>query len=134
MQRLIDIGFQSVGRWMLKENDLCFELDTPIASTNVLYAFVSNDTILYIGKTTRTLRNRMRGYERPGRTQLTNLRNHANLKALLAQASLVEIYALPDHGLLQYGAFQINLAAGLEDSLIKTMKPVWNNRCNDTYE
>ncbi len=83
---------------------------------------------LYIGKTTRSLAKRMYGYERPGSTQLTNLRNHANLKELLAQTNAVEIFALPDHGLLQYGPFKINLAAGLEESLIKTFKPIWNNR------
>ncbi len=128
MQRLLDIGFQRVGHWMLKENNLCFELDTSIASTNVIYAFISNSSVLYIGKTTRTLKNRMRGYQHPGPTQHTNIRNHANLKAILAQVNAVDIYALPDHGLLQYGPFKINLAAGLEDSLIKTIKPIWNNR------
>jgi hypothetical protein len=38
----------------------------------------------------------------------------------------VDIFALPDNGLLHYGGFHINLAAGLEDSLISTLAPSWN--------
>ena len=38
----------------------------------------------------------------------------------------VEIHALPDNGLLYYRGFHVNLAAGLEDSLVATLKPVWN--------
>jgi hypothetical protein len=33
---------------------------------------------------------------------------------------------LRDNGLLHYGAFHINLAAGLEDDLIAKLKPAWN--------
>ena len=40
--------------------------------------------------------------------------------------SVIEIHALPDNGLLYYGGFHVNLAAGLEDNLIKILKPEWN--------
>lgn len=40
--------------------------------------------------------------------------------------AVVEILALPDNGLLHYGQFHINLAAGLEDDLIKRIDPEWN--------
>jgi len=33
---------------------------------------------------------------------------------------------LADHGLLHYGGFHVNLAAGLEDSLIRDLNPPWN--------
>jgi hypothetical protein len=38
----------------------------------------------------------------------------------------VEIYALPDNGLLRYGGFHVNLAAGLEDSIVRDLNPPWN--------
>lgn len=38
----------------------------------------------------------------------------------------MEIHVLPDNGLLYYGGFHVNLAAGLEDSLVATIRPVWN--------
>jgi 5-methylcytosine-specific restriction protein A len=44
----------------------------------------------------------------------------------LAKGQEVEAYILPDNGLLRYGAFHLNLAAGLEDSLIRELNPAWN--------
>lgn len=40
--------------------------------------------------------------------------------------SVVDLFALPDHGLLHFGTFHINLAAGLEDSIVSSLKPEWN--------
>jgi hypothetical protein len=44
----------------------------------------------------------------------------------------VEIYMLPDNGLLRYGGFHINLAAGLEDDLINKLSPAWNKGLKET--
>ncbi len=38
----------------------------------------------------------------------------------------VEILVLPDNGLMHYGKFHLNLAAGLEDSMIRDIAPRWN--------
>lgn len=38
----------------------------------------------------------------------------------------MEILALPDAGHLRYGQFHLNLAAGLEDDIIRTLDPAWN--------
>jgi len=35
---------------------------------------------------------------------------------------------LPDNGLLHYGQFHVNLAAGLEDSIISVLQPEWNGK------
>ena len=128
MKRLQEIGFQKVGYWMLDNNRLIFKIHEVINSSNVLYAFVSSDTVFYIGKTTQTLPKRMMGYQNPSQTQSTNIRNHSNIRNLLAYIDYIDIYALPDTGLLQFGQFQINLAAGLEDNLIKVLMPAWNIR------
>jgi len=128
MKRLQEIGFQKVGYWTLDNNRLIFKIHEVIHSSNVLYAFVSSDTVFYIGKTTQTLPKRMMGYKNPSPTQSTNIRNHSNIRNLLAYIDRVEIYALPDTGLLQFGQFQINLAAALEDNLIKVLMPAWNGR------
>jgi hypothetical protein len=37
----------------------------------------------------------------------------------------VSILVLPDHGLLKYGGFHLNLAAGLEDDIVSQLKPRW---------
>jgi hypothetical protein len=46
----------------------------------------------------------------------------------------VAIYVLPDNGLLYYGGFHVNLAAGLEDSLVRELQPPWNGGKKDSGE
>jgi hypothetical protein len=81
---------------------------------------------MYIGKSTRTLNERMNQYKNPGPTQTTNIRNKQKIKEALVKGKSVEIYAFVDNGLFSYGEFKINLSAGLEDSIIKKIKPEWN--------
>ena len=45
---------------------------------------------------------------------------------MIKSGSAVDIYALPDPGDMEYKGFHLNLAAGLEDSLIRELKPSWN--------
>ena len=65
----------------------------------------------------------MKGYEKPGPTQRTNIKNRRNIMKQPTDGKFVDIFVLPDSGLLQYGGFHINLAAGLEDSLISYTDP-----------
>ena len=127
MNRLLDIGFAYAGRWALtKDKGLEVSLMRHATQRNILYAFVSDGIVKYVGKTTRTLAERMAGYQRPGRTQTTNINNNQRIRQCLEAGASVDILALPDSGLLHYGAFHINLAAGLEDDLIRTLAPEWN--------
>ena len=126
MNRLLEIGFQPVGHWLLDENSLLLELVRHTSHKNILYAFVSDGEVKYVGKTTRTLAARLAGYRTPSSTQATNLRNHHRIKASLASGAAVEILALPDNGQLRYGQFHLNLAAGLEDDIIRVVAPEWN--------
>jgi hypothetical protein len=126
MNRLLEIGFQKAGEWVVEGDKLKALLTRHATQTNVLYSFVCDGEVKYIGKTVSPLASRMAGYRTPGKTQTTNIRNNNRIKALLAQGAAVEIYALPDNGLLHYGRFHINLAAGLEDDLIRVIDPEWN--------
>ncbi len=105
---------------------MIFELSQYSSRRNVLYAFVSDGDVKYVGKTTQPLYVRMSGYKKPGQGQITNIRNNARIKELLRSNAAVQILVLPDHGLLHFGQFHLNLAAGLEDSLIKVIRPEWN--------
>jgi hypothetical protein len=125
-RRLTDMGFRKCGEWRLEASRLVYVLTENGAAQNVLYAFISGEVILYVGKTVRSLKERMYGYQNPGPTQSTNINGNKLIIESLAAGKLIEIYALPDHGLLYYGGFHVNLAAGLEDSLVATLKPAWN--------
>ena len=126
IERLTSMGFTKAAHWHLDAESLECSFIAHASAQNILYAFVSGNTILYVGKTVRPLKQRLYGYRRPVPTQSTNLKGHRLIRETLTKNLPVEVYALPDHGLLYYGGFHINLAAGLEDSLVATLKPAWN--------
>jgi len=133
MNRLLEIGFQTVGHWQLVNGELSFQLLRHGGQSNILYAFVSDGEVKYIGKTLQPLSKRLYGYKNPGPSQSTNIKNNAFIKELLNIGAGVDILALPDNGLLHYGQFHINLAAGLEDNIITIINPAWNGTQNKPF-
>lgn len=129
IDKLKSIGFQKAGRWLNRSGTVDYELEDSLASSNnVLYAFIVDNSIKYVGKSTNTLKQRMQQYKTPGPTQSTNIENNANIKSELDLGKSVEIYAFVDLGLFSYGGFRINLAEGLETSIIEGLQPEWNKK------
>jgi hypothetical protein len=126
MDRLLQIGFRPIGRWELQGSELRLRLDALPTHRRALYAFVTGTTVLYVGKTAGALPTRLAGYLSPHPTQRTNVRNHASLRAILNVGQPVEILGWIDPGLQRIGAFDLNMAAGLEDSIIAVLAPPWN--------
>lgn len=126
VKELLDIGFEKAGAWTLEAGNLKLNITKFLSENNILYAFIVDGEVKYIGKTTQTLLKRMGGYKTPGATQATNIKNNANLLNSLNEGKTVDIYVLPDNGLMHYGIFHLNLSAGLEDSIIQTLAPDWN--------
>ena len=126
MNRLLEIGFQPAGHWLLVDGKLKFDLTRHATQMNILYAFVCDAEVMYVGKTIRTLATRMSGYRTPAKTQKTNVNNNRRILEVLARGAAIEILALPDNGLLHYGMFHLNLAAALEDDIIRKLNPPWN--------
>ena len=125
IERLTSIGFVKIGEWSANPSTINFLLDKKYSTCkNVLYSFVANETVMYIGKTTQSLKNRINNYKNG--TRSTNLKNKDGITNLLKKNIAVSIFVLPDNGLLTYGGFHLNLAAGLEDSLIRDLSPAWN--------
>jgi hypothetical protein len=126
MNRLLEIGFEPAGHWILENDKLKCELTRHSTQKNVLYAFVCDGQVKYVGKSLRALAVRMAGYRTPSKTQTTNINNHRRIRELLSEGVAVEILALPDSGFLHYGQFHLNLAAALEDDIIRVIDPEWN--------
>jgi len=126
MKRLTDIGFRRVGEWQIVNETITPYLTDLSNSANILYAFISNGEVLYVGKTTQPLKRRMYGYQNPGPTQNTNIKGNRLILELLSNGKNIEIYALAHDSDHHFGVFHLNLAAGLEDSIISTLKPKWN--------
>ena len=126
LEKLKRVGFTKVGKWNLKAAKPCYSLDELADATDVLYAFVSGGQVLYLGKTAKELQKRMYGYQRPGPTQRTNVACHAKLLEVLTAKQSVDIYVFRDPEPKLHAGIPINLAAGLEDSLILEFRPPWN--------
>jgi hypothetical protein len=126
MNQLLQIGFAPCGHWSISSDRLACDLSRFATLRNILYAFVVDGELMYVGKTVQPLATRMAGYRNPAPSQTTNVRNNARVKQALASGAVVEIFALPDTGLHRYGDFHLNLAAGLEDDIIRVMRPPWN--------
>jgi len=129
---LIEIGFKTAGTWELDGDGIGCNLNELASARNVLYAFAVDGELMYVGKTVQSLRSRMTGYRNPGTTQSTNIKNNRNVRQSLVQGKTVEILVLPDNGLLHYGNFHVNLAAGLEDSIVRELNPPWNGGRKET--
>lgn len=102
LERLKRVGFARAGIWKLSGKGLACELSDHASACNVLYAFVLDAKVVYLGKTVQTLRKRMSGYRTPGPTQSTNIKNNGKIREALASGKEVEIFVLPDNGLLKY--------------------------------
>ena len=132
LTRLEDIGFVSAGAWILDQGSIAIDCGEHATATNVLYAIVVDGEVAYVGKTVQKLCKRVQQYRTPGRTQYTNIRNRHEIITALTAGREVVLYVLPDNGLMHYGDFHINLAAGLEDDIIRELSPIWNGGQNET--
>jgi len=126
VQFLLDLGFEEAGSWVLTDKLLKCQLTKHASECQILYAFVSQDQVLYIGKSVRSLRSRLYGYEKPGPTQRTNIAGNEKLRQLLGTIPSVRILALVVSEPVVFRGVPLNVAAGLEDPLISRLKPPWN--------
>lgn len=112
----------SLTNWMARTNEALLD------AKNALYAFVKGDGVLYFGKTARSIRKRYVGYCPPGQRQATNKRCHDNIKMAIAENNDIRIFVFVPITHLRYSYFEINLAAGLGDELIRQFDPPWGSR------
>ncbi len=132
--RLQEIGFELAGEWLLDDGEPRIEVRRYSAAANVLYAFVSEQELLYVGRSGRALALRMQGYEQGGPPRSVRARNRDRIVAMLMLDQQVALYAMPDPGSMLYGSFRVNLAAGLQHSLIDVLDPPWNKNIGSPLE
>lgn len=133
LDRLIALDFRRAGHWELSNTVLRLVLPPPMPTAqDLLYAFTVDSELSYIGKTTQGLVRRMQGYRSPPATAerggSTNINNNRRIVEALARGASVDIYVLDNLPSHQHGGFQVNLAAGLEDTLVRELSPPWNGQ------
>lgn len=85
---------------------------------------------MYVGKTVRTLGERLYGYQKGTGSQRTNIRVRDEIRRALRQGRTVDILGFHDARTLRLGRFALNLPAALEDDVIRTLNPAWNGATN----
>lgn len=130
--RLREIGFIEVGAWHIADSApmLGDPLDDRarliLEGSPALYAHVVSGEVMYVGKTTQKLRKRLQGYIKPGNGLATNRRCHDNLLKALSEGRNAATFGCIPVDQMSFAGFRINLAAGLEDSIIERLSPPWN--------
>lgn len=129
---LTQYGFEPAGRWFLDpaaKGGVSFALNAH-RRDRVLYAFIVNDRVEYIGicdARGTTLADRMTRYKNLVGAG-TNARIAGLIKAAIASGAEVLIYALiPPSGPSHLG-LEIDSVKGLEKPLIECFSPSWNRR------
>jgi hypothetical protein len=128
LKRLLDVGFKRVGIWSMEGRTVKLNQYEMQKSSPALYAFVSDEEVLYVGKTNMTLARRLYGYVKPGPSQSTNIRVNSCLYEVLTNGGAVDIYGYSSETVKQVGTFNLNMPAGLEDDIIRQARPKWNTR------
>jgi hypothetical protein len=127
LKELEQIGFKATGEWRMDGESLVFNKCRGFKNAqHALYAFVIAGTVRYVGKTANTLETRMSQYAKPGPSQLTNIKVHGHIVDELKNGQQVVVYTRVGEDEQYIGSFQLNVAAGLEDSIIKELQPAWN--------
>jgi hypothetical protein len=137
IEKLSNIGFIIVGEWkysIKSEKELEFKIFQFENEANLLYAFESDGQVHYIGKTEKTLKERMSNYK-AGRNLTagsTNKLVHKNILNLINKGKKINIHILLDNANLSYHGIKISLPSGLESNLIQSFNEfqLWNSRNN----
>lgn len=135
--RITAAGFLRAGGWLLKGDRLEYTLDASVRTlTNVLYAFVVDGALRYVGKTSLTINDRLQRYKTPTKGVLsggsTNIKNNLNIWESLIAGLAVDIYVLVAPREESHSGFKLSFAAALEDSLISELRPLWNGSTRRT--
>jgi hypothetical protein len=95
------------------------------ARRGVLYAFCSGEKPLFIGKTIGTLSKRLADIkEAQGSSSPRKM--HEAIRRLISSGKEVRILVLAKDVPLSWGGFSLDLAAGIEKSLVSFFLPPWN--------
>jgi hypothetical protein len=128
LDSLIEAGFQRVGTWRATTRDRGMELDFVSDRAPGVYAYAVDGVIHYIGSAQRGLHSRFRRY-----AITTTLRTSARIRSeildCLARGQTVEIYTLCPPS-TSWRGLPVDLIAGIEEGLIRHMRPAWNRRSN----
>lgn len=126
VERLMKAGFEEVGCWELNSaRDLAHRIDLPQQAG--VYAFAIDGVVQYVGLASKSLRQRLGFYRKPGASQRTNVRLNEIIRSHIDEGTVVQILiGHPPDG--NWQGLPIKGAEGLEAGLIAGFALPWNVR------
>lgn len=122
---LLTRGFEEVECWVASEE----RIHPPrlLPDKRGVYAFALGEQIVYVGLASRSLKQRLGFYARPGVSQRTNIRLNGLIRELIAEGKTVRVLiAHPEDG--EWRGFRLSGPEGLEAALIEDFNLPWNIR------
>lgn len=112
-----------MGEWRLIAGKLDLQGRPPSAAG--VYAFVLDETVMYVGVTQNGLQTRLDQYRRGHAGQRTNARINQLIRDALAAGQRVTVMTVvpPE---LDWNGLPVDGSAGLEAGLIRMVQPAWN--------
>ena len=121
--QLLRSGFEEVGYWRATPDRLTPPEGLP--AQRGVYAFVREDEVLYVGLASRSLRQRLSFYARPGSSQTTNIRLNTKIRELIDLGVKIRVLiAQPEDS--EWNGFRISGSEGLEAAMIEDFLIPWN--------
>ena len=129
VDQLLDGGFVHIGVWQAGQNGLMkFQGINPVPSKPGVYAYAVDQEVLYVGSAQRGLHKRLRHYE-SSKNLRTAIRIREAVLERLSHGTVVDVYVIVlEEPLTLHGGLPIDPVAGLEEGLIRDIKPTWNRR------
>ena len=121
-------GFIQIGQWEIDSETGEAFIAGDISKEPGVYAHLLNGRVVYVGSAQRGLRGRMRRYA-TSKTMRTSQRVREAAAEALRDGAVIEVWAHTPSGVPHWlDGLPIDLVTGLEDGLIKHLRPEWNRR------
>jgi hypothetical protein len=119
-------GFEVAGFWELSETG-SISFDGKLPAKPGVYAFLLNDTIVYVGVSARNLRNRINFYAKPGASMRTSIRVNELVRTALLRGDVVALAVVSPQDQSMNG-MTIPMHTAVEAGLIRELRPIWNKQ------
>lgn len=123
MEKLLELGFKKIGIWSKSEKVLSFQVSEFKDSTDIIFAFVQNSTVTYMGVSTGNFETFLNTFVNPSNVDLEKIQiKNSLLKSL--DNNEVAIYALRNK---KFFGLMTRFSPVETANLIKEINPSWNS-------
>lgn len=125
VSELLGRGFREMACWSAGEQRLNPPRDLP--AQRGVYAFAIGERVVYVGLASRSLKQRLGFYARPGVSQRTNVRLNEIISERIREGQTVRVLiAQPSD--TEWNGWRISGSEGLEAALIEDFDLPWNKK------